>query len=162
MAEVKLSIRSLKELNNFALLLSQIIKTGDTIILEGEIGAGKTTLCQAMAKGLGISDEQPITSPTFSLLHEYSGKFCPVWHIDCYRLSGEDDIEAAGLGEYIASDKGIKLIEWGSILGYLTPKDSLQVFLANKGEEKRELTLQGQDAIWAERLADLRNRIKCL
>ncbi len=83
------------------------------VVLEGPLGAGKTTLAQGIARGLGVAD--PVTSPTFALVHEYEGSL-PVFHMDLYRLSSEEEFDLIGGWEYFARG-GVCLIEWAERLG---------------------------------------------
>ena len=72
--------------------------------------AGKTTLTQSIAQGLEVPEDQYVSSPSFALLHEYPGRI-PLFHLDCYRLAGEEDVEGAGLADYIGGP-GLTVIEW--------------------------------------------------
>jgi len=86
---------------------------GDVVILQGPLGAGKTTIAQGIAIGLGVTET--VTSPTFALVHEYGGRL-PLFHMDLYRLSGEDEFEQMGGWEYFHRH-GVCLIEWAERLG---------------------------------------------
>ncbi len=83
------------------------------VVLEGTLGAGKTTFAQGIALGLGVSDD--VTSPTFALVHEYQGRL-PLFHMDLYRLSSEEEFELIGGWEYFQRG-GVCLIEWADRLG---------------------------------------------
>lgn len=93
------------------------------VALYGELGAGKTCFTKGIAQGLGI--EQPVTSPTFSLIQEYSGA-CPLIHVDCYRLAGEEDAENIGLVE-ILSRNAVVVVEWPEKIETLLPNDYLEI-----------------------------------
>jgi len=122
--------------------LGQLARSGDVILLHGGLGAGKTTLTQAVAAGLGVPAEQHVSSPSFALLHEYSGGRLPLAHLDLWRLAGEDDVEAAGLLDCIGGP-GLTVIEWPERLGSLTPAARLDVFLEAVGESGRMCRLEG-------------------
>jgi len=94
-------------------------------VLEGTLGAGKTTLAQGLALGLGVTD--PVTSPTFALVHEYGGRL-PLFHMDLYRLSSEDEFELIGGWEYFQRD-GVCLIEWADRLGDTLPRPYWKICL---------------------------------
>lgn len=124
--------------------LGRLARSGDVILLHGGLGAGKTTLTQAIAAGLDVPPEQHVSSPSFALLHEYSGGRLPLRHLDLWRLAGEDDVEAAGLLEYIGSS-GLTVVEWPERLGSLTPAQRLDVFLDAVGESGRLCRLEGDE-----------------
>jgi tRNA threonylcarbamoyladenosine biosynthesis protein TsaE len=134
--------------------LGQLARSGDVILLHGGLGAGKTTLTQAIAAGLGLPPDQHVSSPSFALLHEYNGGRLPLFHLDLWRLAGEDDVEAAGLLEYIGGP-GLTVIEWPERLGSLTPAQRLDVFLEAVSEQERVCSLEG----WGERAEELRNAL---
>jgi len=87
---------------------------GDVIALTGDLGTGKTVFTQGLAKGLVVSDEYYITSPTYTLINEYPGRLT-LFHVDLYRLNGDMDIETIGLDELI-EHQGVVVIEWANRL----------------------------------------------
>lgn len=95
------------------------LKSGDIVFLFGDLGAGKTTLTQGIARGLGVAKEEYVRSPTFTLVNEYRGK-APVFHIDLYRIESAGELEDLGLEE-VFSIEGISIIEWAEKL--FTDKD---------------------------------------
>ena len=104
------------------------------LLLEGELGAGKTTLVQAIARGLGV--ERPATSPTYALVHHYQGRRGPVYHLDCYRLRHED--EAADLDwETQLRDGDALLIEWPERAGAWVPAPTRRFRLSHLGDPTR-------------------------
>jgi len=116
--------------------LGRQLKPGDVLGLVGELGTGKTTLTKGIASGLGIKRGQDISSPSFVLIKEYAGKI-PLYHFDLYRLDKIKDVEYLGVEEYLF-DQGVCVIEWAEKMKMLLP-DYLQVDLAVKGENKREI-----------------------
>lgn len=88
----------------------QTAKTGLVIGLTGDLGSGKTQLVKGLACGLGVNAR--VTSPTFALLHRYDGGRLPLFHLDLYRLSGPEDVLAAGLEDYLYHPPGIAVVEW--------------------------------------------------
>lgn len=88
------------------------------VLLIGELGAGKTTLAKGLAAGLGAASEEVVTSPTFTLVHEYgiSGKAQRVYHVDLYRVETARDLETLGL-EDLLTERAIVIVEWGEKLG---------------------------------------------
>lgn len=148
-----LELSSLERTEAFGIILGEIVEPGDVITLEGPLGAGKTALTQAIARGLGVDPRIYVTSPTFSLLHEYQGRI-PLYHMDLYRLSGGDEIESLGFSEYFYSD-GLTVIEWPERLGSLMPPERLHVALAISGEISRTANLTGHGNLWQKKVADI-------
>ncbi|MEJ2057385.1 MAG: tRNA (adenosine(37)-N6)-threonylcarbamoyltransferase complex ATPase subunit type 1 TsaE [Desulfofustis sp.] len=103
------TLDSLAATARFGLILGSECKPGDIICLGGELGAGKTTLAQALALGIGIDKAERVNSPTFALVHEYQGEVI-IYHMDFYRLGSDDDVVELGLDEYFYTD-GIAMIE---------------------------------------------------
>jgi tRNA threonylcarbamoyladenosine biosynthesis protein TsaE len=91
--------------------LAGVLRAGDVVVLEGDLGAGKTFLVRAVARGLGVPEDIPVTSPTFALVHELAGRM-PIVHADLYRLDAPDDLIELGLLERLG-DEALVLIEWG-------------------------------------------------
>jgi len=94
--------------------LGKCLEPGDTVLLFGDLGAGKTTLTQGICNGLGLAQGEYIRSPTFTLINEYEGKF-PIYHIDLYRMESLEEIEALGLEEALFG-KGVAIVEWSEKL----------------------------------------------
>jgi tRNA threonylcarbamoyladenosine biosynthesis protein TsaE len=90
------------------------LKAGDIVFLFGDLGAGKTTLTQGIARGLGVAKEEYVRSPTFTLVNQYKGKV-PVFHIDLYRITSSHELEDLGLEEVFTSE-GISIVEWAEKL----------------------------------------------
>lgn len=133
--------------------LGELARAGDVVTLVGDLGAGKTTLTQAIGEGLLVPADHYITSPTFGLLHEYPGRL-PLYHMDFYRLHGEEELLELGVEEYLEGE-GVCVIEWPDRLGSLMPAERLEVELRHRGEESREAILTPAGAGWDARLAEL-------
>lgn len=101
------------------------LNAGSVVGLIGDLGAGKTHFVKGIARSQGIQPEQ-VSSPTFTIAHEYRGSGIPVYHLDCYRLEDEDELERSGAHTYIGSD-GICLIEWPQRIEPLLPVDTILV-----------------------------------
>jgi len=126
--------------------LGERLRPGDVIALFGDLGAGKTTLTKGIAKGMNLPAD--IHSPTFTLIHEHPG-VVPLYHIDLYRLSGDTEVEAIGIEEYIYSD-GVTIIEWADRMKSLLPIERLDIDLRMMGDDERELTFETQSQrLWA-------------
>jgi tRNA threonylcarbamoyladenosine biosynthesis protein TsaE len=152
-----LELSSLEETRALGMVLGKIAEPADIITLEGPLGAGKTALTQAIGWGLGIDPKTYITSPTFSLLQEYQGRL-PLYHMDLYRLAGEEDIENLGFVEYIYGE-GLTVIEWPERLGTLMPSERLHVHLLITGETSRSAQLTTHGRQWQKKVADIVSRI---
>lgn len=103
--------------------LGRLLKGGEVICLTGDLGAGKTHFAKGVARGLGIPDT--VTSPTFTLINEYSGRL-RLYHVDAYRLCDPDEAYDLGLEEYLYGD-GATLIEWPDRIAELLPADRLDI-----------------------------------
>lgn len=112
---------------------------GDIFTLSGDLGSGKTTLTQAIGQGLAVPAGCYITSPTFSLLHEYPGRI-PLYHMDLYRLATADEVLELGFEDYLYGD-GLTVIEWPDRLQDLMPASRLDINLAFTGENSRQAVL---------------------
>jgi tRNA threonylcarbamoyladenosine biosynthesis protein TsaE len=124
--------------------LGQLLPAGSTILLEGDLGAGKTTLVQGIGKGLGI--ETTIVSPTFTIINEYPEGRVPLYHFDLYRLESQETAEIAPelYWEAIEVTLGITAIEWAQRLPYL-PDNYLKIHLRHCQQERQaEIELVGK------------------
>jgi|FLYK01.1.fsa_nt_gi tRNA threonylcarbamoyladenosine biosynthesis protein TsaE len=126
--------------------IAGLLRPGDAVALTGDLGAGKTTLVQGAARGLGVEDQ--VASPTFTLMREYRGRV-PVVHVDVYRLERVQDVLDLGLEE--VADDAILFVEWGDVIEALLPPEHLQVELRAGGDDVRSLVLTGTGGSWAER-----------
>ena len=95
------------------------------MLLEGEMGAGKSVLTRAAARGMGV--EGPVPSPTFTILNIHEGRAMKLYHFDLYRLEGEDALYEMGLEEYIPARDGASLIEWPQMAEEAMPQDALHI-----------------------------------
>ena len=127
------------------------LASGDTVLLIGELGAGKTALTKAIAAGLGVTEE--VSSPTFTLVNEYRGRL-PVFHFDLYRL--EDPAEAVDLGydDYLNAG-GVVIVEWADKARPLWPDDHLRIDIERTGETTRRIALFASGEALSRRLAAL-------
>ncbi|MBR5438643.1 MAG: tRNA (adenosine(37)-N6)-threonylcarbamoyltransferase complex ATPase subunit type 1 TsaE [Clostridia bacterium] len=126
---------SVYETQEIAKNYAKTLNKGDVVILDGEMGAGKTAFTKGLALGLGITSE--ITSPTYAYLNEYDGK---LYHYDCYRLTSGEDAEALGLTDYFYLD-GICVIEWAQNIESALPKKVKTVTIEKLSENTRKIIL---------------------
>jgi tRNA threonylcarbamoyladenosine biosynthesis protein TsaE len=106
------------------------------ILLIGNLGAGKTTLAKGIISGLGVAPPEEVTSPTFTLIHEYGH----VFHIDLYRLDKPDQVATLGLEE-IFDREAVVLIEWGERFPELMPAERIEIRLRSVGDDEREIVV---------------------
>ncbi len=118
------------------------LKDGDTVVLRGEMGAGKSEFARGIARGLGY--EGPIPSPSFTVLNLYEGGVLTLCHFDWYRLSDSEELYESGLNEYIGG-RGVSVIEWSERAPDALPADRLTVSLipGEDGTRRIEITAEG-------------------
>lgn len=107
--------------------LGACLREGDVVLLRGEMGAGKSVLTRAAARGMGV--EGPVPSPTFTILNIHEGRSMRLYHFDLYRLEGVDALYEMGLEEYIPARDGAAFIEWPEMAEEAMPEDALTVTL---------------------------------
>jgi len=122
--------------------LGSMLKEGTVIALSGDLGAGKTVLAKGIAKGLGIQEEGEVTSPSFVLVNEYSGRI-PIYHIDLYRLGDAGEVEGLGWEEFLGGP-GVVVIEWAEKISSKLPRERIDIQIQWLGEEERKMTLGGK------------------
>ncbi len=118
--------------------LARLAQPGDVLALWGELGSGKTQLSKGVASGLGL-DGGEITSPTFVILHEHFGGRLPLFHLDLYRLEGQD-LGTTGWEETLESG-GITVIEWPDRAGNALPEDRVDIHIEHIADTKRRVVL---------------------
>ncbi len=127
---------SKEETQRLGAIFASHLQRGDVVLMRGELGAGKTTFTGGMAKALDIEDD--VVSPSFNIMRCYFDGKIPLYHIDAYRLEGQN-IEI-GLDEYIEGD-GICVIEWPDYIAPLLPKETISITI-NYRDDGRELTFE--------------------
>ncbi|HBG38505.1 MAG TPA: tRNA (adenosine(37)-N6)-threonylcarbamoyltransferase complex ATPase subunit type 1 TsaE [Clostridiaceae bacterium] len=126
------------ETYNIGIKIGKQLKAGDILSLNGDLGAGKTYLTKGIAKGLGVEDY--ITSPTFTILNEYEGRI-PLYHFDVYRINDVEEMYEIGFEEYLYGN-GVCVIEWGSVVEEILPKDTINIKIKSLGELSREIEIK--------------------
>lgn len=126
------------------------LDAGDALALVGELGAGKTHLAKGLARGLGVSDDRAVTSPTFVLINEYRGR-CVVQHLDAYRLRSGAELAALGFEE-LCEGGAVVLVEWADRVREVMPAGAVWLTIEATGETSRRLRVQADDAEMARRL----------
>ena len=141
--ELNIKTSSAEETMKIGEKCAKVMPNGITILLTGDLGAGKTTFVRGVARGLEI--KEVVQSPTFNIMKIYMKGKKPLIHIDAYRLADIDtDI---GLDEYIGYETGITLIEWPMYIKKLIPDDALEVKITNLGENCRDFCFIGEESI---------------
>jgi tRNA threonylcarbamoyladenosine biosynthesis protein TsaE len=125
--------------------LASRLAVGDTLLLHGDLGAGKTTLTQGIARALGVRG--PVTSPTFTLVSEHRlpkpvRGIERLYHLDLYRLNDPDDLESIGYEEYLSPPDGVSVIEWPERAGAWLPDRALIIEIEHSGEDRRMVRLR--------------------
>jgi tRNA threonylcarbamoyladenosine biosynthesis protein TsaE len=121
--------------------IAQSAKNGDIFCLDGDLGVGKTVFTKGFALGLGIDEH--ITSPTFTIVNEYKGKF-PFYHFDVYRIGDPDEMYDIGYEEYFFGD-GVCLVEWAELIEELIPETAIHITIEKnleKGIDYRKITVE--------------------
>ena len=133
--------RSEGETMAFAAKLAPMLAAGDTVLLEGDLGAGKSVLARGIARGMGV--EGPMPSPTFTLMIPYAAGGRKLYHFDLYRLNDPEEYYAAGLDEFVGGD-GIAVVEWPG-MAELDPEPALHIHLERgAGDETRVITIENR------------------
>lgn len=152
---LKIEVQSASETETLGRLLAQNLQPGDTVLLNGSVGAGKTHFARALIKALLVADED-IPSPTFTLVQTYDTRIAEVWHADLYRLSEEQEIEELGLSD--AMIDAVCLIEWPDRLGSYEPDDALNVSISTSASpEQRSIEAKWTDTKWADKTKGWQN-----
>ena len=146
---IELSVRRADDMRGLGAALGSILEAGDVVSLTGDLGAGKTTLVQGAAQGLGV-EGRPVVSPTFTLVRQYRGRV-PIYHLDVYRLDRIQEVLDLGFEEYADPD-GVTFVEWGDAIEGLLPESYLEVELWTRAEDEGRLAfLSGTGQSWTSR-----------
>lgn len=146
---LELVARSLADTQAVAGALAALVRSGDVLVLAGEMGAGKTAFTKAFAAALGVTE--PVTSPTFTLVHTYDTGRLPVHHADLYRLGTMHEVADLGLAE-MAEDRGVVLVEWGDVASAAFG-DHLELTLVTDldDDDARSIVVRPVGPAWATR-----------
>ncbi len=124
--------------------LAALLKPPQLLLLRGDLGTGKTTLVKGIAQALDAADPDEVTSPTFTLLHEYDGtldgKPVKLFHLDVYRLEGERQLETLGLDELLTPD-ALVLVEWGDKFKSIRKRATGEIVITAEGGDARNITV---------------------
>ena len=148
---------SLHQTNRFGELLGSLCQAADVLCLTGDLGSGKTVLAQSIAKGIGVAEDEYVTSPTFSVFHQYSGRL-ELYHMDFYRLNNSADVLSMGLDEYFYRG-GVTIIEWCQKAADIIPENHLLVELQTISPETRKICCSAATESWKKRLETLAEKL---
>ncbi len=127
-------------------LLSELLPAPRLVLLRGDLGAGKTTLVKGIAAALGAAEPDGVTSPTFTLVHEYKGRKVRVFHLDLYRIETEAELEGVGVWEIADAGDALVLIEWGERFASLVAKADAEIAIeTGENETERLLTVRWRE-----------------
>lgn len=143
---------SLAQTQRLGARLGELLRGGEVLLLDGDLGTGKTSLTQGIAEGLGV--HEVVSSPTFTLLKEYEGR-TPLYHFDCYRLDDPNEALDLGFEEYLESN-GVCVVEWAQRAEPLWPAEHLRIRLKMVSDTKRGLVFVGLGVRYNELLLEFR------
>jgi tRNA threonylcarbamoyladenosine biosynthesis protein TsaE len=143
---------SLAQTQRLGVRLGELLHGGELLLLDGDLGTGKTTLTQGIAEGLGV--QEVVNSPTFTLLKEYEGRL-PLYHFDLYRLDDPAEILDLGFEEYFESS-GVCVVEWANKAESIWSTEQLRIRLKVVSETKRGLLFSGVGARYSDLLFEFR------
>ncbi len=124
--------------------LARALASGDVVLLEGELGAGKTSLVRGLASGLGI-DHREISSPTFTIVHEHEFAGGTLYHIDAYRLSGVEELETIAWDAIVDDPQGIVVCEWPQRIAAAVGDGTIRMLLRHVGPQHRDIEVRSSD-----------------
>ena len=135
-----MTTHSAEETIAFGRTLTEMLAPPKLVLLRGDLGAGKTTLVKGIAAGFEAAEEEDVTSPTFTLVHEYRGSRANLYHIDLYRVDTLRELETLGLDD-LRSDGSILLIEWGEKFPRLQRERDVEISLERQSENGRKIRI---------------------
>jgi tRNA threonylcarbamoyladenosine biosynthesis protein TsaE len=121
--------------------LAEQLRSARVVLLRGDLGAGKTTLVKGIAEGFGAAEADDVTSPTFTLIHEYHGPERDVFHIDLYRLEKPGEMDSLGLDDLMLEERNLLLIEWGEKFPRILQHKDAEISIHRVGHDERKVRL---------------------
>lgn len=148
---MEITVNSLKDTEQLGKIIGGCLDKGDVLCLDGDLGVGKTSLTQFIAKESAV--EEYITSPTFTIIKEYEGKL-PFYHMDVYRLDSADDMYDLGYEEYIYSE-GVTVIEWSKKIEEILPEERINIYIKRIDDDRRVLYIDGSGKAYDKLVGEL-------
>jgi len=139
----QITTRSVDETQKLGKIIGTAVTGGTVLALTGDLGSGKTAFVQGLARGLEVPDDYYITSPSYTLINEYPGRY-PLFHADLYRISDPVDMEDIGLYE-ILHNSGVVAIEWADRIEQKLLPDSINIHFELTGEKSRKISITAHD-----------------
>jgi tRNA threonylcarbamoyladenosine biosynthesis protein TsaE len=136
----EITTQSAEETIAFGRTLAELLAPPKIVLLRGDLGAGKTTLVKGIAAAFEAAGEEDVTSPTFTLIHEYRGPRANLYHIDLYRIDTQRELETLGLDD-LRSENSLLLIEWGEKFPRLLREREVEISLERDGENARRIRI---------------------
>ena len=153
MGRLELRTTTPEQTGEVAALVAAQLEPGDVLALIGDLGAGKTTFVQCLARALGVSGY--VRSPSFILIHEHRGTL-PLYHIDAFRLGGADELHEIGVGEYLDGD-GVTAVEWADRVSEVLPEEYLEIkFILIVEDGSRRLLFHGRGPRYQQMVEELK------
>ena len=137
----EITTQSADETVAFGRTLAELLMPPKLVLLRGDLGAGKTTLVKGIAAAFEAAAEEDVTSPTFTLVHEYRGPRATLYHIDLYRVDTPRELETLALDD-LRSESSLLLIEWGEKFPRLLRERDMEISLEREGESRRRIRLE--------------------
>lgn len=131
---------SAEETTELGRQLAAQLKPGTIVLLRGDLGAGKTTLVKGIAEGFSAAQAEDVTSPTFTLIHEYRGPVVTLYHIDLYRIDTQRELDTLALDDLMTA-KSILLIEWGEKFERFARERDVEIAIEPKGDDNRVIAI---------------------
>jgi len=128
--------------------IAEMLSPPMVVVLRGEVGAGKTTLVKGIAAALGAAAEDEVTSPTFTIVHEYVGKSVRLFHLDLYRLETEEQIAVLGLDEMAGYTNALVLVEWGERFESVVKMAAGEIYMEHGEGDERGLIVRMNKDSW--------------
>lgn len=122
--------------------LAPMLKNARMVILRGDLGAGKTTLVKGIAEGFQAASQDDVTSPTFTLIHEFRGSAVNLFHVDLYRVDTPREIDTLGLDELFVEDGNLVLLEWGEKFPRFLKERDVEICLERRGDQERRIVVK--------------------
>ncbi len=122
--------------------MAPTLKQARMVILRGDLGAGKTTLVKGIAEGLQAASQDDVTSPTFTLIHEFRGPEVNLFHVDLYRVDTPRELDTLGLDELFAEDGNLVLLEWGEKFPRFVEERDVEIGLERQSDQERKIVVK--------------------